>query len=354
MAPVVQPAGAADDALVLIDATSGAGGLPVDVRRSDVYYFAPQKCFASDGGLWIALFSAALERSGIEQPPPGPARAGVLRPADRDRQLGERTRPTTPRGRHALPHGRAAGLDERRGGLPRRWSPDHRVLRHPLHLGREVAVRLPLRRRPGPPLLVIGTIDFDESIDAARIAAVLRANGVVDTEPTAALGRNQLRIAMAPAVDPTTSGAHALHRLVVEAPVVRRPPGSGPSSSRPRCLRGAVVVGVLRVGFEVETRQAGYAGTAPRSGLALLPGFAVGTVVEVRRRSAPWASKPPGRLSASCGSLRVATDRPATRYGAARAGATARLAVSPVVELVETPPPAWGADCPACLRACLG
>ena len=91
------PPGAADDALVLIDATSGAGGLPVDLTEVDVYYFAPQKCFASDGGLWIALMSpAALERAAADRGD-RPAHPGVLRPADRDRQLAARTRPTTPR-----------------------------------------------------------------------------------------------------------------------------------------------------------------------------------------------------------------------------------------------------------------
>ena len=204
MAPVRRPAGVADDALVLVDATSGAGGLPVDLDQVDTYYFAPQKCFASDGGLWIALMSprgAGARRGDRGERPLRPA---VLRPADRDRQLLEEPDLQHPVGRHALPDGRAAGLDERPGRAH-----GHGRAHHGLAPTRSTAGRsarrytTPYVAEPADRSLVIGTIDFDDSIDAAAIAATLRANGIVDTEPYRKLGRNQLRIAMYPAIDPS-------------------------------------------------------------------------------------------------------------------------------------------------------
>ena len=128
MAPVVRPDGADDGALVLIDATSGAGGLPVDLTESDVYYFAPQKSFASDGGLWVALFSpAALERaeriaaSGRHIP----AFFDLPTAIDNSRQEPDLQHPL---GRDAVPDGRAAGLDERRGRPQGHGRADHPVL----------------------------------------------------------------------------------------------------------------------------------------------------------------------------------------------------------------------------------
>ena len=152
MAPVVRPAGASADSLVLIDATSGAGGLPVDLSETDVYYFAPQKSFASDGGLWLATDLARRPRARGVDRGVRPAHPGVLRPADRDLQLRPQPDLQHPRRRHALPDGRAAGLDERLGRPRGDGRAHHRVLGRPLHVGREVAVRLPVRRRPGPPL----------------------------------------------------------------------------------------------------------------------------------------------------------------------------------------------------------
>jgi phosphoserine aminotransferase len=202
MAPVVRPEGASSDSLVLIDATSGAGGLPVDVREADVYYFAPQKSFASDGGLWLALMSpAALERaatiaatdrhvpaffdlptaisnSALNQTYNTPAVATLFLMAEQLDWMNA--------------SGGLAGMVERTTA-----SSDH------LYTWAEKSpYAFPYVAEPSHRSLVIGTIDFEEPIDAARIAAVLRANGIVDTEPYRKLGRNQLRIAMYPAVDP--------------------------------------------------------------------------------------------------------------------------------------------------------
>ncbi len=202
MAPVVRPEGADDDALVLIDATSGAGGLPVDVRESDVYYFAPQKSFASDGGLWIALMSPrALERvaeikasdrwipgfldlsiavdnSGKDQTYNTPAVATLFLLADQiDWMLG------------------LGGLS---GAVARSQESSGRLY----GWAEQTSYTTPFVADPDHRSSVVGTIDFDESIDAALIAKTLRAHGVVDTEPYRKLGRNQLRIGMFPAVDP--------------------------------------------------------------------------------------------------------------------------------------------------------
>jgi phosphoserine aminotransferase len=201
MVPVVRPAGAGD-ALVLIDATSGAGGLPVDVAQADAYYFAPQKSFASDGGLWIALLSpaalervaaiaasgrwipsflsiaTALENSVKDQTLNTPAVATLFLLADQiDWMLGN------------------GGLD----WCVRRTSESSAAL-----YGWAEASRFatPFVADPAKRSLVVGTVDFDDAVDAAAVAATLRANGIVDTEPYRKLGRNQLRIGMFPAVEP--------------------------------------------------------------------------------------------------------------------------------------------------------
>jgi phosphoserine aminotransferase len=198
MVPVARPAG---DALVLIDATSGAGGLPVDVAQADAYYFAPQKSFAADGGLWLALLSpaaqeriaeldsserwipaflslqTALENSLKDQTYNTPAVATLFLLADQVRwmlDLGgldacvQRTRESS---------GLLYGWAERSG------------------------YATPFVSDAAKRSLVVGTIDFAEDIDAAQIAKTLRANGVVDVEPYRKLGRNQLRVGMFPAVD---------------------------------------------------------------------------------------------------------------------------------------------------------
>jgi phosphoserine aminotransferase len=202
MAPVVRPAGADTDSLVLIDATSGAGGLPVDIAQTDVYYFAPQKSFASDGGLWIALMSpAALERmaeikasdrwipgfldlsiavdnSSKDQTYNTPAVATLFLLADQiDWMLG------------------LGGLS---GAVARSQESSRRLY----EWAEKTSYTQPFVNRVDERSFVVGTIDFEESVDAGLIATTLRANGVVDVEPYRKLGRNQLRVGMFPAIDP--------------------------------------------------------------------------------------------------------------------------------------------------------
>ena len=202
MAPVRRVEGAEDDALVVVDATSGAGGLPVDIAETDVYYFAPQKCFASDGGLWLAIMSpAAIERtasikagrrwipafldlqtaidnSALNQTYNTPSLATLFLLAEQTDWLN---------GLGGLPA--AVGRTTRSSDILYGWA-------------EASDVATPFVTKPADRSRVVGTIDFDQSVDAAGVAAVLRANGVVDVEPYRKLGRNQLRIAMFPAVDP--------------------------------------------------------------------------------------------------------------------------------------------------------
>jgi phosphoserine aminotransferase len=201
MAEVRRPHGT-EDALVLIDATSGAGGLPVDVSQTDVYYFAPQKSFAADGGLWIALMSAdalqrvaeikasgrwipgfldlsvAVDNSVKDQTYNTPAVATLFLLADQIDWL--------------LSLG---GLD---GAVARTRDSSTRLYRWAA--ASEYAT--PFVADPAQRSLVVGTVDFADSVDAAALAATLRANGIVDVEPYRKLGRNQLRVGMFPAVDP--------------------------------------------------------------------------------------------------------------------------------------------------------
>jgi len=202
MAPVQRVAGADDDALVLIDATSGAGGLPVDLTQSDVYYFGPQKCFASDGGLWLAAFSpAALAR--VDEI----AATGRWIPdffslptAVTNSRLNQ-TYNTPAVATLALLTSQIGWINEQ-GGL------DWAVKRTADSSGRlydwaeKTDYTTPFVADPAARSQVVGTIDFDDAVDASSVAAILRANGVVDVEPYRKLGRNQLRVAMFPAVDP--------------------------------------------------------------------------------------------------------------------------------------------------------
>jgi phosphoserine aminotransferase len=198
MVPVTRPTGS-EQALVLIDATSGAGGLPVNVGDSDAYYFAPQKGFASDGGLWLALLSPralerieaqtrwtpdflslkiALENSVKDQTYNTPALATLFLLAEQIEWM--------------LANGGLAGMVARTtasSGHLYGWAEEHE------HASPFVA-------DPAKRSLVVGTIDFDDEVDAAAVAATLRDNGIVDVEPYRKLGRNQLRIAMFPATDP--------------------------------------------------------------------------------------------------------------------------------------------------------
>ena len=202
MAPVTRVQGADQDALVLIDATSGAGGLPVYVAQSDVYYFGPQKCFASDGGLWLAAFSpAALARvdeitsSGRWVPD-----FFSLPTAITNSRLNQ-TYNTPAVSTLALLASQIGWMNDQ-GGL------DWAVKRTADSSSRlyawaeDTAYTSPFVADPSARSLVVGTIDFTEAVDAAAVAKVLRANGIVDVEPYRKLGRNQLRVGMFPAVDP--------------------------------------------------------------------------------------------------------------------------------------------------------
>jgi phosphoserine aminotransferase len=210
MAPVVRPAGS--DGLVLVDATSGAGGLPVDLTEVDAYYFAPQKCFASDGGLWVALMSpGALERAeriaGSDRHIP----AFFDLPTAIDNSRKNQTYNTPSVATLFLMAEQLDWMNSQGGlkGMVERTTQSSETL---YGWAERRSYTTPYVADPAHRSLVIGTVDFDDSVDAARVAAVLRANGIVDTEPYRKLGRNQLRIAMYPAVDP--ADVEALTRCI--------------------------------------------------------------------------------------------------------------------------------------------
>ncbi len=203
MAPVRRVAGADDDALVLVDATSGAGGLPVDLTQVDAYYFAPQKCFASDGGLFVALMSpAALARATSikESGRHIPAFLDLVTAIDNSRLNQTYNTPSI-----ATIFLMAEQLDwmNASGGLTgmvERTTASSDAL---YGWAEKTPYTTPYVVDPDHRSLVIGTIDFDDAIDATVVAQTLRANGIVDTEPYRKLGRNQLRVAMYPAIDPS-------------------------------------------------------------------------------------------------------------------------------------------------------
>jgi phosphoserine aminotransferase len=200
--PVRRVAGADPGALLLVDATSGAGGLPVQASEFDVYYFGPQKCFGSDGGLWIALMSpaaiiraehlgsggryipeffslpVAISNSRLQQTHNTPSLATLVLLADQVYWM--------------LNQG---GLD---WAIARTADSSARLY----EWAEKAPYATPFVASPEQRSPVVGTIDFDGTVDAAAVAAALRANGITDTEPYRKLGRNQLRIGMFPAVDP--------------------------------------------------------------------------------------------------------------------------------------------------------
>ena len=202
MVPVERPEGAGD-ALVLVDATSGAGGLPVDVAQADAYYFAPQKAFGADGGLWLALLSpAAIARIGELDGAKGrwqPEFLSLQTALDNSRK--EQTYNTPALATLILLADQVewmltgGGLD----GCVQRTSASSG---HLYGWAERTDFTSPFVADPAKRSLVVGTIDFDDSVDAAMVAATLRANGVVDVEPYRKLGRNQLRVGMFPAVEP--------------------------------------------------------------------------------------------------------------------------------------------------------
>ncbi|MCL2543432.1 MAG: phosphoserine transaminase [Nocardioidaceae bacterium] len=202
MAPVVRPEGADEGSLVLVDATSGAGGLPVDLTQVDAYYFAPQKCFASDGGLWVAIMSpAALERAARIGASDRHIPAFFDLPTAIDNSAKNQTYNTPSVATLFLMAEQLDWMNSQGGlkGMVERTTASSNAL---YGWAEKTSYTTPYVENPDHRSLVIGTVDFDDSIDAAEVAKVLRANGIVDTEPYRKLGRNQLRIAMYPAIDP--------------------------------------------------------------------------------------------------------------------------------------------------------
>jgi phosphoserine aminotransferase len=205
MVPVARPAGS-EHALVLIDATSAAAGLPVEVDQADAYYFAPQKGLGSDGGLWLALLGPrALERISQLASDPGDARwipeflslRIALENSVKDQTYNTPAIATllllADQLEWILGHGGLEAMIARTSESSAHlygWADQHEHA--------EPFVRDPAKRS-----LVVGTIDFGPEVDAADLAATLRANGIVDVEPYRKLGRNQLRVAMFPATDPS-------------------------------------------------------------------------------------------------------------------------------------------------------
>jgi phosphoserine aminotransferase len=199
--PIKRPEGAGD-ALVVIDATSGAGGLPVDITEVDTYYFAPQKNFASDGGLWLAVMSpAALARvesiaaSGRWVP------EFLSLPIAVDNSLKNQTYNTPAIGTLLL---MAEQLDWMLGNGGLDWAVKRTAdsSQRLYSWAESTSYATPFVTDPALRSQVVGTIDFNDDVDAAAVAKTLRANGIVDTEPYRKLGRNQLRVAMFPAVEP--------------------------------------------------------------------------------------------------------------------------------------------------------
>jgi phosphoserine aminotransferase len=200
MVPVLRPGGAGG-ALVVIDATSGAGGLPVDISHTDAYYFAPQKSFAADGGLWLALLSPAAQE-----------RIAALHSSDRwipeflslhtalENSLKDQTYNTPAVATLFLLADQIQWMLDG-GGLEWCVARTRASSEHLYGWAERTVYTTPFVADPAKRSLLVGTIDFDEDVDAAAVAQALRANGIVDVEPYRKLGRNQLRIGMFPAID---------------------------------------------------------------------------------------------------------------------------------------------------------
>ena len=194
--------GADSGALMVFDATSGAGGLPVDPAAFDTYYFAPQKCFGSDGGLWVALMSpAAVER--VERI----AASERWIPAFLDLKIAldnSRLDQTynTPSLSTILLMAEQIDWFNGQGGLDWCVSRTADSSSRLYDWAEKTEWTTPYVTNPARRSQVVGTIDLDDSIDATAVAGVLRRHGVVDVDPYRKLGRNQLRVAMFPAVDP--------------------------------------------------------------------------------------------------------------------------------------------------------
>jgi len=201
MVPVRRPADAGD-ALVLIDATSGAGGLPVNAADFDVYYFAPQKCFASDGGLWLALMSpAAVRRIGQIADSGRWTPEFLSLPVALDNSTKDQTY-NTPSVATLFLLAEQVDWMLGNGGLDWAVKRTQDSSSRLYEWAERTSYVTPFVREPQHRSQVVGTVDFDDDVDAAAVAKVLRANGIVDVEPYRKLGRNQLRVGMFPAIEP--------------------------------------------------------------------------------------------------------------------------------------------------------
>ncbi|MDT4918642.1 MAG: phosphoserine aminotransferase [Pseudonocardiales bacterium] len=193
-----------DHALVVIDATSGAGGLPVDIGQADTYYFAPQKAFGSDGGLWLALAGpAAIERIGELAGATDrwvPQSLSLATALDNSRQ--DQTYNTPALATLLLLADQVEWMLAG-GGLDFCVGRTRASSGHLYSWAESSPFATPFVADPAKRSLVVGTIDFVPEVDAAAIAKTLRANGIVDVEPYRKLGRNQLRVGMFPAVEPS-------------------------------------------------------------------------------------------------------------------------------------------------------
>jgi len=190
-----------DDSLVVVDATSGAGGLPVDMAECDVYYFAPQKGFASDGGLWIAIMSPRAIARATEIAASGrwiPKFFDLPTAIDNSRK--NQTYNTPALATLFLMREQVAWMNES-GGLDAMVARTTASSTNLYTWADASSYATPFVSEPSYRSLVVGTIDFDDAVSADGLATILRANGIVDTESYRKLGRNQLRIGMYPAVD---------------------------------------------------------------------------------------------------------------------------------------------------------
>lgn len=208
MVPVRRPEGSTEDQLVLVDATSVAGAAQVDIAQTDAYYFAPQKAFASDGGLWLSVLSpAAIERAHRLDAAGDrwiPAFLSLTAAIDNSRKNQTLNTPAVAtlvlmaeQIEWMVAQGGLAWADERTratSGMLQDWAARREEI-------------TPFVADPAARSQVVTTLDVDDSIDATAITSVLRAHGVVDIEPYRKLGRNQLRIATFPAVDEADTAA---------------------------------------------------------------------------------------------------------------------------------------------------
>jgi phosphoserine aminotransferase len=205
MVPVSRPEGAGD-ALVLVDGTSAAAGLPIDVGETDAYYFAPQKGLGSDGGLWLALLSPrALERISQIAADPGDGRwipDFLSLQIAHENSVKDQTYNTPAIATLLLLADQLEWMLDR-GGLDAMVARTTASSSHLYEWAGQHEHATPFVQDQAKRSLVVGTIDFDSEVDAADLASTLRANGIVDVEPYRKLGRNQLRVGMFPATDPS-------------------------------------------------------------------------------------------------------------------------------------------------------